>query len=128
MSSELLDPDKCDGEDGRPTKGSDCYALGMVIYEVLRSKAPFAPLKGFIVMRKILEGERSRIPEGAEGAWFADDLWGTLNLCWAIDQKTDLVLRPYLSVWSSFRGLGTHPPLKWMKMQRSMMTMIGILC
>ena len=33
MSPELLDPLRF-GSDGRSTCGSDCYALGMVIYEV----------------------------------------------------------------------------------------------
>jgi hypothetical protein len=32
MSPELLDPPP--GSNGRPTRESDCYALGMVIYEV----------------------------------------------------------------------------------------------
>jgi serine/threonine protein kinase len=34
MSPELLDPDRFGLPDDRPTKQSDCYALGMVIYEV----------------------------------------------------------------------------------------------
>ena len=34
MSPELLDPSGLDDRDPRPTKESDCYALGMVIYEV----------------------------------------------------------------------------------------------
>jgi len=83
MSPELLDPDQFESSDGRPTKESDCYALGMVIYEVLSGKAPFTPLREFIVMRKVLEGERPNMPEGGEGAWFTDDLWMTLNQCWA---------------------------------------------
>ena len=33
MSPELLDPLRFDSK-GRPTRESDCYALGMVIYEV----------------------------------------------------------------------------------------------
>ena len=33
MSPELLDPQRF-GSKGRPTRESDCYALGMVIYEV----------------------------------------------------------------------------------------------
>ena len=33
MSPELLDLERFDS-DGRPTRESDCYALGMVIYEV----------------------------------------------------------------------------------------------
>jgi serine/threonine protein kinase len=51
----------------QPTKESDCYALGMVIYEVLSGQAPFASFKDFIVMRKVIEGERPGRPEGAEG-------------------------------------------------------------
>jgi len=40
MSPELLDPTHF-GSNGRPTRESDCYALGMVVYEVswLRSYA-----------------------------------------------------------------------------------------
>jgi len=34
MSPELLDPDQYGLPDSRPTKQSDCYALGMVVYEV----------------------------------------------------------------------------------------------
>ena len=34
MSPELLDPDRYGLPDSRPTKQSDCYALGMVVYEV----------------------------------------------------------------------------------------------
>ena len=35
MSPELFDPESFGLQEGRPTKASDCYALGMVIYEVL---------------------------------------------------------------------------------------------
>ena len=34
MSPELLDPERFGNSDGRQTKQSDCYALGMVVYEV----------------------------------------------------------------------------------------------
>ena len=34
MSPELLYPEGYGTSDGRPTKQSDCYALGMVVYEV----------------------------------------------------------------------------------------------
>lgn len=34
MSPELLDPERFGASDDRPTKKSDCYALGMVVYEV----------------------------------------------------------------------------------------------
>ena len=39
MSPELLHPERFgipESEDNRPTRQSDCYALGMVIYEVSR--------------------------------------------------------------------------------------------
>ena len=35
MSPELLYPEEFGHCDDRPTKQSDCYALGMVVYEVL---------------------------------------------------------------------------------------------
>ena len=46
MSPELLDPEMFgvpESEGDRPTKQSDCYALGMVIYEVR------VRVKGFVV-------------------------------------------------------------------------------
>jgi len=82
MSPELLDPDQFGFKGGRPTQESDCYALGMVILEVLSGKVPFTQLKDFIVMRKVIEGERPGRPEGAEGSRFTDDLWQMLNRCW----------------------------------------------
>ena len=80
MSPELLDPEHFGFKDGRPTKGSDCYALGMVIYEVLSGQVPFARDKNWIVVPKVIQGER---PERPEGAWFTDDLWKTLQQCWS---------------------------------------------
>jgi len=39
MSPELLDPLRF-GSNGLPIRESDCYALGMVIYEVSRLRPP----------------------------------------------------------------------------------------
>jgi len=36
MSPELLNPESFGLNDSRPTTQSDCYALGMVVYEVCR--------------------------------------------------------------------------------------------
>ena len=77
MSPELLTMD-C-----RPTKHSDCYALGMVIYEVLSGQVPFAPLGHYAAMLKVVSGERPQRPEGVKGERFTDDLWPMLNRCWA---------------------------------------------
>jgi serine/threonine protein kinase len=80
MSPELLDPESFGLEKSYPTRESDRYALGMVIYEVLNGRAPFAPSPAPVL--RILRGERPERPEGAQGTWFTDDIWGVLELCW----------------------------------------------
>ena len=80
MSPELLYPEQYDLKDSQPTKESDYYALGMVIFEVLSGKPPFAGFKGFIVTRKVIDGERPQRPENPS---FTDDLWKTLKKCWS---------------------------------------------
>ena len=97
MSPELLDPGQLGLKDSQPTRESDCYALGMVIYEVLSGQVPFAPCNvGFIVSRKIVEGERPERPSGLRGTWFTDDLWALLERCWSAQPQnrptTEVVL------------------------------------
>jgi len=87
MSPELLDPDLFGVGDGRPTKRSDCYALGMVILEVLSGKPPFSNYNGMTAMKKIVEGERPGRPEGEEGVWFTADLWEMLEQCWSLEPE-----------------------------------------
>ena len=82
MSPELLTPEKFDLKDGRQTRHSDCYALGMVVYEVLSGRAPFFRYNGYAIVVEIVNGERPRRPQGAEGGWFTDDIWSTLERCW----------------------------------------------
>lgn len=41
MSPELLHPEEFGFKHSRPTEKSDCYALGMVILEVLSGAPPF---------------------------------------------------------------------------------------
>ena len=88
MSPELLNPELFGFKGSRPTKESDCYALGMVVLEVLSGRSPLAQDKDFIVMRKITDGERPGRPGGAEGVWFTDDLWRMVELCWAARPET----------------------------------------
>ena len=84
MSPELLHPERFGFKDCRPTKGSDYYALGMVILEVLSGQAPFARYREVVVMRKVLDGEG---PERPESTWFTDELWGILENCWSSQPK-----------------------------------------
>jgi len=82
MSPELLDPERFGFEKCRRTKESDCYALGMVILEVLSGQVPFSRVGPLIVMRKVIDGDRPGRPQGVEGPWFTDGLWETLERCW----------------------------------------------
>ena len=82
MSPELFDPEKFDLKDGRPTKYSDCYALGMVIYEVLSGKVPLCRYSNLLVVVEVLAGTRPGRPEGTLGAWFTDRVWEVLECCW----------------------------------------------
>ena len=84
MSPELLHPELLGFNGSRPTKSSDTYALGMVIFEVLSGESPFSNDKNVIVMRKIIEGVR---PERPQVVWFTDGLWGTLEKCWSHQPK-----------------------------------------
>ena len=84
-SPELLDPQEFGLQDNGPTASSDCYALGMVVYEVLSGRVPFYHCEGdtdYDIISKVLEGERPKWPQGAEGMWFTDYIWSILERCW----------------------------------------------
>jgi len=82
MSPELLDPERFGLKKSRLTKESDRYALGMVVYEILSGRTPFAPHTEAVVMLKVLAGERPERPQGSRRAWFGDGIWAMLDLCW----------------------------------------------
>jgi len=109
MSPELLDPVRFGREDGRATKESDCYALGMVILEVLSGKPPFSGDSGLAVMRKVIEGERPERPKGKEKVWFTDDLWEILEQCWSPQPERRPTIDAVLQCLQ--RGLTAWQPL-----------------
>ena len=87
MGPELLDPDKFGVGSSLPTVASDCYALGMVILEVLSGGVPYKQFKDIAAMRMILEGKRPERPQGAGAAWFTNDIWRIMRRCWSPHPK-----------------------------------------
>ena len=77
MGPELLDPQRFGLETSCPTKSSDCYALGMVIYETISGHMPFHEHADLIVFLRVLEGKHPSRKVG-----FVGGLWETLELCW----------------------------------------------
>ena len=100
MSPELLHPERFGLKKPHPTTESDCYALGMVIYEVLSGRAPFYNRPGPEVVLLVLRGERPEKLRGNETNVFTDKIWEILELCWR-DRPSD---RP--SVRGVLIGLG----------------------
>ena len=100
MSPELILPQRFGLEDSRPTKPSDCYALGMVIYETISGHVPFHKDPNPSVLAKVTEGWRPlREPR------FTDSLWRMLEGCWKPRPNN----RP--SIEDVLRCLETEPPL-----------------
>ena len=98
MSPEIINPRQFGFKNGYPTTSSDCYALGMVIYETISGHVPFHELADMEVFVNVLKGERPP----REGQ-FTDDLWKMLKLCWAPHPRK----RP--SIEDVLRCLGEGP-------------------
>ena len=77
MSPELIAPERFKLKNSRPTKPSDCYALGMVIYETISGNMPFHEDTDLTVFMKVMEGKRP--PRVGR---FAESLWQMLGQCW----------------------------------------------
>ncbi|KAF9643193.1 kinase-like protein [Thelephora ganbajun] len=98
MSPELLDPDRFGITGCRPTKQSDCYAFGMVVYEVLCGNAPYRDITNeFAVINTIMNGGRPQKPEAAENLGFTNELWRIVEQCWSVDISTRPDVRAVLS-------------------------------
>jgi len=87
MSPELLAPGLFNPNHGRSTIESDCYAMGMVIYEVLTGRVPFPLVSNHVVSGIVIQGDRPQRPGEPTGAWFTDGLWNMLGLCWATEPQ-----------------------------------------
>ena len=100
MSPELINPQRFGLENSLPTKPSDCYALGMVIYETISGHAPFHKDSNLSVFAKVLDGGRP-----PREAHFTDSLWKMLEACWKPERDD----RP--SIEDVLRCLELEPPL-----------------
>jgi len=83
MSPELISPEQFGSKKSRPTTTSDCYALGMVIYETISGNLPFHEHADLAVFVKVLKGDRP-----TRRGRFANDLWKMLESCW-VPQPND---------------------------------------
>ena len=77
MGPELIAPEKFGIKTSRPTKSSDCYSLGMVVYETVSGNIPFYQVPDPAIFIKVVEGERP-----SRGVGFTDDLWKVMEQCW----------------------------------------------
>ena len=106
MSPERIAPQRFGFKDGRPTKHSDCYALGMVIYETIRGKLPFHKHADMLVFMKVVEGERP--PRGVR---FTKSLWEVLERCWAPNPNNRPSVEGILQCLEMAQNL-SEPPLR----------------
>ena len=78
MSPELINPEAFGLDKSRPTKSSDCYAFGMVVYETIGGRLPFHEHLTMAVYVRVAKGERP-----SRGGKFRDSLWNVMERCWA---------------------------------------------
>ena len=110
MGPELLNPQRFCLKDSRPTRHSDCYALGMVVYEVLSERIPFYQDADLVVVGQVVEGKRPVRPQGVEGLWFMDDVWGVLERCWKSQPDSRPSIKDVLQFLEGVSRSWTPPP------------------
>ena len=97
---ELLDPPAFGFKSCQPSKESDCYSLGMTIYEVgyiyhtpqqagrpdtvkvLTGKVPFHDVRTDAVVMRIVRGIRPERPPLSHAIGFTDPVWKIAEECW----------------------------------------------
>ena len=82
MSPEIIYPRRFGFKNSCPTISSDCYTLGMVIYETISGHIPFHEDTDSMALAKVTRGE----PPPREDL-FSDNLWKMLKTSWAWNPK-----------------------------------------
>ena len=82
MSPEFLKSVMSNPAESRPTMESDCYSLGMVIYEVLSGQVPFSSHAPTQISEIVLRGGQPKRPQGNGGEHFTGEIWKMLECCW----------------------------------------------
>jgi serine/threonine protein kinase len=104
MSPELIDPKRFGFRKSCRTESSDCYALGMVVYETISGRFPFYKHADLTVVMRVLEGEHP-----TRGAGFAESLWDMLKLCWTPQPNNRPSIDDVLQCLEGVRTLSEPP-------------------
>lgn len=105
MSPELIEPQDFDLDNSCRTKKSDCYALWMVIYEIISGHLPFHEHADYAVVSKVLKGKRPHL-----GAEFPGILSEMLRLCWMPHPSDRPNIEDVLHCLESVLELSKLPP------------------
>ena len=104
MGPELIAPQEFGLENCCPTASSDCYSLGMVIYETVSGNLPFHKYADLAVFLKVLKGERP--PRGDR---FTNNLWKMLEQCWASQPSSRPSIEGVLQCLETLSDLSEPP-------------------
>ncbi|KZT64449.1 kinase-like protein [Daedalea quercina L-15889] len=82
---EVLDPESAGLEKARPSKASDIYSMGMVMWEIFAGQVPFHqyPIEANVLYR-ILGGVRPARPNAGH-LGLSDVVWQWIERCWAAE-------------------------------------------
>lgn len=100
MSPELIDPKRFGLMRSRPTTFSDCYALGMVIYETISGHVPFHQEEGPAAIVRNATGAHP-----LRGVRFANGLWEMLEKCWKFQPRDRPCIEDVLQCLKEFSRL-----------------------